>query len=431
MQNDYKGQSLTLDDVYSYLNPTFPLKQEGSDQKYWDWFYVERARDTLKTLVRAIRHNSLQGNLCLLYSGHMGCGKSTELQRVAHEPSLKKDFVVIHYSVKDELDPANVDFADIIISIAAKLFIVASELDVKLSELSLREIREWKDAVIEHSDTLIGSLEVKTQANISAFFLQFLGILKGSKEQKESYTVKIKPRINQLIEIINKRLVLEINAGLGKQALVILDDLEKVSLEKARSIFKDHGHLLASLRCNVIYTFPIALEYGLERKLITSFFGDVIRLPNIKLRDKKGVLVPENQKLMKEMVYRRMKPELIEEKALEKALEYSGGMIRELFRILHKACDRALNQDVEKITEEHVNAAIANLRNDYIYSLEERHYPFLKRVYETKEVEGSQEYVQLMDSLHILKYANDEDWFDLNPMIRERVEEKFKILSLP
>ena len=415
------GHAKTLDDAYSYLNPLLELKK---DKPYWKWFYIERSNNTLNTLIRAIRKNL--DHHCFLYSGHTGCGKSTELERLANTPILNKEFLIIHYSIKEELDPANIDFADILISIAAKLFIKATEQELNFSDISLREIKEWKEAVIEHSDTFLGTMELKVQADIKAFFLQFLGVLKGAKEQKESYTVKLKPRINQLIDIINKRLVLEMGATLNKQALVIIDDLEKVSLEQAKSLFYDHGHLLASLQCNVIYTFPIALEYDLDMNSIIRLFGDVIRLPNIKIKDRTNQPVNENIELMKQMVLKRIEENLIELKALEKSIEYSGGVLRELFRILFSACNHALNRDMGKITEEHVNSAITNIKNHYIFSLTEEHYPFLSKVYHSKEVGGEYPYVRLMHSLHVLKYANDHDWFDINPMIKERVEQKIR-----
>jgi hypothetical protein len=414
-----RGPARTLDEAFSNLNPRFSLKQDSPD---WKWFYVERSNDTLKTLRRALR--SVGSDPCLLYSGHTGCGKSTELERAAHDEQLNREHLVIHYSVKDELDPVNIDFADILISIGAKLFLAADQAGLKLKNLHLDAIREWKDTIIEKNDVVMGAMEIKVQADVRKLFLGFLGILKGSHEQKETYTTKIKPKINTLIELINKYLCLEIDATLGKKPLVIIDDLEKVSLEQAKSIFHDHGHLLASLRCHVIYTFPIALEYDLAMNSITGLFGDVIRLPNIKIQNRQGADVPENIELMKEIVLRRMRADLIEPEALLRAIRYSGGVVRELFRILYRACDKALNMDMPKLTEEHIQSAITKVRNDYVFSLREKHYEYLARVERTKEVEGDQAYVELMHSMHILKYVNDDDWFQVHPMIRERVQQR-------
>lgn len=425
---DYGGQTKTLDEAYVYLDPLFALKKGGADQKYWDWFYVERDSQILSSLVRSIRYHKRPR----LYSGHIGSGKSTELQRLAHNPDLQREFVVIHYSVKEDLDPANLDFADVLVSIAAKLFLAGDAAGVPLSNELLTKIREWKEAVIEHSDTLLGTFELKLQTDVKAFFLQWLGVLKGSREMKETYAAKVKQRIQGLIDIINDRLILEIHAShqLGKMPLVILDDLEKLSLEQARAIFKDHGKLLSELRCPIIYTFPIALEYDLDMNPVIGLFGEVIRLPNMKLRTKDGQPVAENLAWMREVVERRMSLKLIDEIALNKAIEYSGGVVRELFRILSIACDQALNQDMPAIGVPQVQSAINRIQNHYVYSLkDELHYPLLAKVYETKAVEGDQQYVRLMHSLHILKYANDVDWFDINPMIRDQVQKRTRTIN--
>jgi hypothetical protein len=57
---------------------------------------------------------------CALFTGHIGCGKSTELLRLKAE--LENDgFHVVYFESSDDLEMADVDIGDVLLSIARRI----------------------------------------------------------------------------------------------------------------------------------------------------------------------------------------------------------------------------------------------------------------------------------------------------------------------
>ena len=56
----------------------------------------------------------------ILFSGHRGSGKSTELAKLTME--LQDQFFIIHYSVKNILNLLDLTYEDVVLSIGLELF---------------------------------------------------------------------------------------------------------------------------------------------------------------------------------------------------------------------------------------------------------------------------------------------------------------------
>ncbi|EDX72077.1 hypothetical protein MC7420_7557 [Coleofasciculus chthonoplastes PCC 7420] len=67
---------------YQACNPS-PLKfANPQDQKYYIDFSSVRGGNTIKEIGRTITRLSPNKPTCQLFTGHIGCGKSTELQQL-------------------------------------------------------------------------------------------------------------------------------------------------------------------------------------------------------------------------------------------------------------------------------------------------------------------------------------------------------------
>jgi len=89
------------------------------DKKYYIDFASVRGSEIIE---------ELKGNIvdffdeptCALFTGHIGCGKSTELLRLKAE--LEHDgFHVIYFESSDDLEMADVDIGDVLLSIARRI----------------------------------------------------------------------------------------------------------------------------------------------------------------------------------------------------------------------------------------------------------------------------------------------------------------------
>ena len=100
-----------LDQAYVNFDPHLPGHLD---------FYVERKGNPLGEMRRALLRDNLAPPK-FLFSGHRGSGKSTELSRLMDYPQIQEKYFIIHYSVREILDIADLDYIDLLLSIGAQM----------------------------------------------------------------------------------------------------------------------------------------------------------------------------------------------------------------------------------------------------------------------------------------------------------------------
>jgi hypothetical protein len=206
-----------------------------------------------------------------------------------------------------------------------------------------------------------------------------------------------------------------------KNVLVIIDDLDKPSLEQAKEIFYNNSTAITQPACYIVYTVPISIFFASEFTAIreSRFF-----LPNIKLhtKDDRNSLDEPGYALMREFVFRRMKKELIEPDALDLAIKMSGGVFREGARILQIAADSAIERERSRIVKDDVERAEREIRSDFKRILKSDDYDTLDEICENNEIRGIEKIGHLLHNLSVLEYMNDETWCDIHPTLEALVE---------
>jgi hypothetical protein len=78
--------NLELSRFYKACNPTHPLDSSNEeDRSYYVDLSTVRGEKLIESLSRKIVRISPDESTCQLFTGHIGCGKSTELLRLKHE----------------------------------------------------------------------------------------------------------------------------------------------------------------------------------------------------------------------------------------------------------------------------------------------------------------------------------------------------------
>ena len=90
----------------------------------------------------------------VLFLGHRGSGKSTELFRFGEY--LKDEFRIINFSIKDEADVADLEYSDLIFIILRKLYQQAKNDEIAINEHVLSNLDHYW-----HDKTLIESLRIE------------------------------------------------------------------------------------------------------------------------------------------------------------------------------------------------------------------------------------------------------------------------------
>ena len=402
------ARATNLEEAIRVLNP-----QKRLGGRELDEFYVSRdsrALERIKTLL-------LQASeVKVLFTGHRGVGKSTELAQ------LQKDldqFWTVFFSVFNKLDPNYLDYRDILFSIPLQILLkVKADRQIKLNPKTTRRIEEFQ-AVVETEKVSEEKAGVEVAGGLKEpFFGLFSFEAKLSKEAVTRKTLRenIAPHLSEL-NILLSDLVRDIETQLGgKKVLVLVEDIDKADPEVATEIFFNRGVSMSQLPVAIIYAFPVSLQASKHIKQINQYFGNCESLPSIKVREKDGNEAPIGIAKMMTMLNKRLESHLIEESAKKKLILASGGIPRILVQLARDACIEASIDEVTQVRDEDVNRAIAGERASFKRTLSRAQLQLLRQVHLEKDIDVDEKYTDLIHNLSVLEYENGDPWYDVNPV---------------
>src|SRR5919199_5997570 len=113
--------ALDLRKFYQACNPSKTLNlRNAEDRKYYIDFSSVRGGEIIQELERTITLFSPDEPTCQLFTGHIGCGKSTELLRLKDQLE-QQGFHVVYFESSQDLVMADVDVTDVLLAIARKV----------------------------------------------------------------------------------------------------------------------------------------------------------------------------------------------------------------------------------------------------------------------------------------------------------------------
>jgi hypothetical protein len=225
-----------------------------------------------------------------------------------------------------------------------------------------------------------------------------------------------------LIEVINA-----IAAAIVKREkrtpLLLIDDMDKPDLEKATAIFHDHREIMLQPNCVIVYTVSSAMFYSKEFDAIRD---RAIFLPNINLHPYKEPErhILEGYSTMQRFANVRMDPSLIDTQALEDAITYSGGVFREMARIVRSSIGYARRRRASRVDMQDVELAATEIRNEYRRILDTNDLAYLRKIFEHNRLEYSDRLRPMLQLLAILEYRDTENWCDVHPVLRKLLNEQ-------
>ena len=404
----------TLVQALNIFDPESPLK---TDQELQDYF-VERAMSPLQELALLLRHTGRPQKI--LFTGHRGSGKSTELAKLTS--LLKDQFFVVDYSVKNVLNLFDVSYVDVLFSLATRLIRAATERQVEVKEELLCHILDFtkevsKEVVIEKRG------EASVGAELNFYVIKLEGKVGKEATTRTLVREKVEPRLSDLLENVDL-LSREIERATGRRVLVIVEDLDKADLARARELFCGHAPSLTSPGCCIIYTFPTALRHDNDFIQIRQNFSEPVVLPNFPVSHRDGSPDEAGLACLQKILTRRAEERLFTPGALTGLVGWSGGLARELVILARRACLVAMEAEKPAIDEEVVEQAAARMRIDYEVLLTTEQLDLLRGVRDRKRVENDEKHRALLHNLSALEYRNGEGvWYDVHPIVRPLLEE--------
>ena len=475
-ENMINIMTVDADTFFQAIDPRAPLfiDNEEIDEKYYIDFSPVRGQQVIKDLKSTITRWSKGKPTCQLFTGHIGCGKSTELWRLKQQLETA-GYHVVYFESEKNLEMVDVDVSDILLTIAQKV----SESLEKLERLNLEEPKRLKGLLqsivkllqteIEFSaETTVpgvgklsassdgsfsadlGMVEVKADEEGLEFVASGIGKIsaqaKGSPELRTKLREYLGPRTPGIIEMINKELLEPADQKLkeyGKKGLVVIaDNLDKVDSSpkpwgrnQQEYLFVDRGEQLTSLQCHLIYTLPIALRFSNDYGTLTQRFETPKILPMVATQLRDGSECIPGMELMRQLVLARAFPELKPQERLarvtevfdsQETLDYlcwvSGGHVRNMFRMV---LDALKEEDDLPISRGSVNNVVRNYRNEQLLAIDDHEWELLRQVVQTKKVTGDDGYQILIRSMFVYEYQyNQSSWFNINPLLKDAPELK-------
>ncbi|MGF1494668.1 MAG: P-loop NTPase fold protein [Microcoleaceae cyanobacterium] len=415
------------------------------DRKYYIDFSSVRGSDIVRELSRTITLLSGDEPSCQLFSGHIGCGKSTELFRLK-DTLEQKGYHVVYFESSQDLDMADVDVSDIFLAIARQVSenLEASKIRVKPGYFS--------NLFTEVSEFLQTPIELDGEAELSVGIARITARTKDSPKLRSQLRQYLEPRTSSILESINTELLSRADQALksrGKKGLVvIIDNLDRVDNSpkpwgrtQPEYLFVDRGEQLRRLNCHVVYTIPLTLMFSNDYGRLSSRFGVKPKvLPMIPVRHRQGETNQAGSELLYQMVMARAFPDvppaqrlgLVPEvfdtpETLGRLCQISGGHIRRLLMLMYSC----LQQEDPPFTRDCLESVIREYRDDLLGAITEEEWELLFRVVQSQHVQGEEECQSLLRSMFVFEYRDREGrWFDINPALAETARYQKQGLSL-
>jgi hypothetical protein len=426
--------SLDLPRFYRACNPSRPLNAASPDDRgYYIDFSTVRNGDVVQELSRTITRLSPETPTTQLFTGHIGCGKSTELFRL--KASLEQqDFHVVYFESDRDLEMADVDVSDIMLVIAQQVSKSLEQVGISLHPSGLESLFRNLKAVLNTPMEVANVSFSVGVANITAR-------AKESQELRSQLRQYLEPRTKTIIDAINQELLAPAIAQLktqGKQGLVVIvDNLDRVdnvsksgsSRSQPEYLFVDRGEQMKRLHCHLVYTIPLALTFSSDLPSIANRFGTtpkVLSMVPVMRRD--GGADPQGMALLQQMVLARAFPQLGAEARLAQVGEVfqrgqilsglchmSGGHMRNLMRLMFSC----LQKQDPPIAPDTFAAVIRDERDALTPLISPEDWQLLLQAVQQPQAQGKPGYPNLMRSLLLFEYRDSQGkWLGINPILR-------------
>jgi energy-coupling factor transporter ATP-binding protein EcfA2 len=400
---------------FNASNPSKTLDMSNiEDKKYYIDFTSVRGVAINEELKRTILLSN--GTTCQLFTGHIGCGKSTELRH------LKADLT--H------------DLSDILLAIARRVSESLQEQQINV------EVSYFRRLFAEIADLLQMPLDLSFKTEVSVGIAKITAQAKESPQLRNQLRDILEPRTRSILEAINEELLAKAIVRLkqkGKQGLVVivdnLDLMDSRTMATGKSqpeyLFIERGAQLRRLHCHMIYTLPLALSLSHQSQVMANCVGvEPQVLPMVPVRWRNGQDCSEGLALLQQMVLARAFPEessaerlakvtsiFDEVDTLDRLCRVSGGHVRNLIHLLY----RCLQMQDPLISRACLERAITDRQDPLRIGIEPAQWEILRQIAQQKSCNTSNpEHQAFLRNLLIFGYRDAKGrWFDINPILAE------------
>ncbi len=348
----------------------------------------------------------------IIFSGHMGCGKTTELRQLHQEINSPRAYLSVFIDFQENTSINQFEPEDFFVFLIAGLVerLEASSVPYNRSTfdriaeewLEESEVREElsKDYKFVHSgessfwsSAMRGSLNDLLSSGSTT--------VRAIRRVIKTKTVELLQKLN---EALNEVRLSVLQAGAGRDLLFIVDNSEKMHSEKYHALFIENPLLVGGLNATLICSVPIDSFYDIESSKLSNLYLPET-LPMIRVNER-------SIDALKQVIAKRIDEDtFFETGVLDYFAQNSGGCLRQLFRLVGQAVRQTRGA---KIPLEEAEKAAQKLGQELRERLSQRHMQVLQSgQYDT----GDLEVRQMLYGLQLLKYNGDSHDIVPNPLL--------------
>jgi hypothetical protein len=412
------------------LEPGHPFYVNLRDERY------EGAvgEDVVRQLVRDV--SWAQPPSVAFFSGFRGAGKSTELNRLRQALS-EQGFAVAKFDVESYLDVRYpITAGQLVFAIAAGVWEACVDqgwIDGEDDPQSpFKRLWDWFSAVqVESEVTFTAPLKQWSPVDFSAHLRRDPTFRRQLDVFLRARSVELNTKASEFLTALDDRVrrhfVQQGRDWLGM--VVIVDSLDHARSETAfldvrhaiREVFDLQLPLVRFERFRMVFCVP---------PYISPAAGTVRRIFNVKTAVRDGSGFEPGVEALADVLTRRL-PTGVEPEALfsrgqvRTLIRQSGGHIRDLLRLVDEVI---LGAESVPVTDRDVAAALVRVRETFLpLSADQKRW--LAEIAATHQLQLDDQdawegLAELLDYHLVLRYANDEPWYDVHPIIADHVGER-------
>ena len=438
--------------ISNAFTPFDPVPPNKLDQ----WF-VERPSGTVEYLLRILSPERLPRRHILV--GQLASGKSSELTQLAAELKQRYDALVVRFDMTDHTDVERANPVEVLFLMGVAIFKVAeTELpeDRKPDRRLLEQLKAGLETLVrthtdnkEYSvnlDKLLSGLLVFGGAHIAGPVGAALGaavsptLIQTVKDIAKEHLpfrftsgtntqtvrkLEVEPQVEGMVEALNE-IISDVQSKTDRFLVLLVDGLDKLREVDVISLNFLEKKFLSGPQCRVLYTGPLDLYYSPQFSEVRTRFP-ILPFSHVKLRDRDTPNKRDDQgyQFMRSVVHKRLsslglKPEtVIAPEALELLIQGSGGVMRDLIRLVQSSALQAEIKNEDRIELPAARKALNELRRQLLAQLDPDYHEVLNAVRKTHQRVGGEDQGKKCDQLLrndiVLGYINDTNddiWFD-------------------
>lgn len=209
------GLATNLRDAYRVCDVK-PLSGESLDRYY----VALGARMNTTYGIQVMLEDQEPGEFAkVLFTGHVGCGKSSELAKIARNE--QESYSIIYVQAEEQTDPYDLEYTDLYLLIIKEVEYSLRKVGLQFDGRLLKSFEDWfKDITKETEETVEKSVNVDAEASLGSeapflakFLVKMLAQIKAGSKDKTTIRQtlvkdfsRLKTDVNLLLSDADKKL---------------------------------------------------------------------------------------------------------------------------------------------------------------------------------------------------------------------------------